>query len=313
MIRITGPGWAYLIMTLLLGLVAVNTGNNLIYLVESAFLAALAVSGLFGKRNLSRLRVELRPPEEIFAGAGHPWLLTVTNGRSVLPAFLLRVSWRGATLLIPCLAPGETARGFLTAAFPERGRREREDVRIESRYPFGLFIRRLRMGTGGPVVVFPRPVPSDFPTALHGPPDPGAAQTADRRGHDPEVLFLREYAEGDSVRHIDWKATARTGELKTREMADAVSAPLWIPFDRVQADSLEGRISRVVHWVLEARRRGIPVGLVLYGKTHPPTLDRDRLREMLEDLALLGTEEPDPDGPGGKQAGTGPPGGGGTP
>jgi uncharacterized protein (DUF58 family) len=290
MIRITGPGWAYLLLTLLLGLVAVNTGNNLIYLVESAFLASLAVSGFFGKRNLSRLRVDLLPPEEIFAGAGHPWRITVRNDRTRMAALLIRVTWRGGSFLIPYLPPGGSGGGFLTAAFPERGRHPRGEVRIESRYPFGLFIRSRRVDPGDPVIVFPRPLRADLPAAAQAPPDPGSVLPVNRKGDDPEVLLLRDYLEGDSVRHIDWKASARTGELKTKEMAGAAAAPLWIHFDRVPAASREERISRVAHWLLEGNRRGMPVGLVMEGRTHPPASDRGGLRRMLEDLALLGLE-----------------------
>jgi len=43
-------------MTLLLGFAAVNTGNNLLYLLVSALLGFMAVSGVLGKWNLSRLR-----------------------------------------------------------------------------------------------------------------------------------------------------------------------------------------------------------------------------------------------------------------
>jgi len=293
MIRITGPGWAYLVVTLVLGLVAVNTGNNLIYLVESCFLAVLAVSGFFGKRNLSDLRVDLLPPDEVFAGTEYPWRITVTNGRSRMPAVLVRIRWRGGTLLFPHIPPGGSVRGFLPAVFPDRGRHETGEIRVESRYPFGLFIRYRRTAAGETVLVFPRALPSALPPAGDGPADPGAALPADRKGHDPEVLSLREYLEGDSVRFIDWKASARTGELKTKEMAEAASVPVVILFDRVPASSLEERISRVAHWILEGHRRGTPVGLVLGGRTHPPAASRAGVREMLEDLALLPPEEGD--------------------
>ncbi|NIQ94316.1 MAG: hypothetical protein GWN87_08975, partial [Desulfuromonadales bacterium] len=55
-------------LTLLLGFAAVNTGNNLLYLMVSALLGFMAVSGLIGRYNLARLRVEFAAPPEIYAG-----------------------------------------------------------------------------------------------------------------------------------------------------------------------------------------------------------------------------------------------------
>ncbi len=57
-------------MTLLLGFAAVNTGNNLLYLLVSALLGFMAVSGILGRWNLARLSLRCLPPDELFDGVG---------------------------------------------------------------------------------------------------------------------------------------------------------------------------------------------------------------------------------------------------
>ena len=58
----------YVGMTLLLGFAAVNTGNNLLYLLVSALLGFMAVSGWLGQQNLRSLSLRLVLPQEIFVG-----------------------------------------------------------------------------------------------------------------------------------------------------------------------------------------------------------------------------------------------------
>ncbi|PLX76004.1 MAG: hypothetical protein C0615_07340, partial [Desulfuromonas sp.] len=65
--KLTRAGTLYIVLTLLLGFAAVNTGNNLLYLLVSALLGFMAVSGLIGRYNLARLRVDFLPPPEIYA------------------------------------------------------------------------------------------------------------------------------------------------------------------------------------------------------------------------------------------------------
>ena len=54
-------------VTLALGIASVNTGNNLLYLITSAFLSFMLLAGVFGKRNVEALDIEVSFPEEIYA------------------------------------------------------------------------------------------------------------------------------------------------------------------------------------------------------------------------------------------------------
>jgi hypothetical protein len=55
-------------LVLAAGIVAVNAGNNLLYLVVAALLAVLALSGWLGQRNLGGIGLRLNASGEAWAG-----------------------------------------------------------------------------------------------------------------------------------------------------------------------------------------------------------------------------------------------------
>ena len=73
--------------TLLLGVAAVNTGNNLLFLVVSAMLGFMAVSGLLGWMNIRGLSVSVRLPDEVYAGVQTLVSIRIQNGKGYYPPF----------------------------------------------------------------------------------------------------------------------------------------------------------------------------------------------------------------------------------
>ncbi|MEN9307369.1 MAG: hypothetical protein RL173_1301 [Fibrobacterota bacterium] len=147
------------------------------------------------------------------------------------------------------------------------------DVRIASRW--GLWTRQLGLGTTESVRVYPdlsrlaghvlRGTDSRTPN--------GGAIRKRRRGEGTEFHQLREYRRGDSLRSIDWKATARMGKPISREYQEERDQQVVILLDggrRMLAR--DGRLSHFDH-VLEsalslawiAQKQGDAVGLLSFG------------------------------------------------
>src|SRR6202011_799612 len=66
--EVTRAGVVYVLATLVIGIAALNTGNNLLYIVVAAMLAAILVSGLVSALVLRWLELDVRLPEHVFAG-----------------------------------------------------------------------------------------------------------------------------------------------------------------------------------------------------------------------------------------------------
>ena len=88
---VTRVGIIYVITVLLIGIAALNTGNNLLYVIVAAMLAAILVSGVASAVVLRELEVEVSLPERVFAGQPVPGRIVVRNRRRLLPSFSISV------------------------------------------------------------------------------------------------------------------------------------------------------------------------------------------------------------------------------
>src|SRR6266700_7207236 len=84
--EVTRAGALYAIVVLTIGIAALNTGNNLLYIIVAAMLAAIVVSGIASALCLRGLELELKIPEHIFAGTQVPGTLCVRNPRRWIPS-----------------------------------------------------------------------------------------------------------------------------------------------------------------------------------------------------------------------------------
>jgi uncharacterized protein (DUF58 family) len=102
-------------------------------------------------------------------------------------------------------------------SFPRRGRYHLDGFRISTRFPFGFFRRGETVRARGEVVVYPsvREVSSFFHLL---PFLPGQMESV-RVGQGESLYSIRKYQQGESARIVDWKASAKTGELMAREYA----------------------------------------------------------------------------------------------
>jgi uncharacterized protein (DUF58 family) len=285
-VRITASGWMYIVMTILVGAAAVNTTNNLLYLVTSTLLALMAASGWVALRALRNLELELYLPREVFAGEATQVHFAVLNRRRHLPTYLLRLQRGEHSAEVIEVPPSGSADGTLAFAFTQRGVHELGDVLVTSTFPFGLFVRGGYMRMDGRVLVYPAPVlPPD-------PPPDGAVQnhtgqSAARVGAGGDYRGTRPYLPGDAPGRIDWKIWSRGMGLYVKEFYDQGGPPLVLTLESVPGPGLEERMSQLTGLTVEAHRQGRPVGLRLPGKRPvEPALGASHRARLLRALAL---------------------------
>ena len=83
--EVTKVGVMYVLVTLVIGIAALNTGNNLLYIVVAAMLAAMLVSGVVSALGLRGLELDVRLPEHVFAGRAVAGRILLRNPRRFLP------------------------------------------------------------------------------------------------------------------------------------------------------------------------------------------------------------------------------------
>lgn len=230
--ELTRAGLVYLAVVAAITLAAVNTGNNLLYVVLASLLAGLLVSGVVSRLALDGLEVELVLPEHVFARQPVPVRLTLRNSKRFFPTFAVVLSGseskRGRRrpakperkiLSEPVYwdyLPHQSSRvQHLELTFPARGRYTQQSLRLATRFPFGLLVKARVAPLEQEILVLPPIQPTqEFYEIL--PLVTGEVESAAKgRGHD--LYAIRNYQQTDPARYVDWKATARAQQLKVRE------------------------------------------------------------------------------------------------
>src|SRR5205823_2496948 len=117
----------------------------------------------------------------------------------------------------------------LTLRFDRRGRHQQDSFGLSTRFPFSFLTKTRRVPLGREVIVYPSVEPTDeFFEVL---PLITGEFEAFVRGRGYDLYRIREHMPGDSARHVDWKATAKSGALKVREFTREDERRLRIVFD----------------------------------------------------------------------------------
>jgi len=173
-------------------------------------------------------------------------------------------------------------------------------VTAVSSFPFGLVRKSSAMSRPATAVVLPRVVrirPELIETLGSG--GASGSVTTNRLGESEDFYGLREYREGESLRRIAWKPSARAGELLTRQFAAPSPRRLWIVLDVAGESDAVDDIERAVILAANAARQahdaGFAVGLRVSGTpvTHAPRTGVSHLLNLLRDLALVEPRELD--------------------
>lgn len=235
-VEVTSGGGIFLIILVVVGFAAWNTGNNLLFMIFSLLCSTLFVGGVAARASLRDLIVSARFPDHIFAGEAAPVIVTLRNAKRLLPSFSILVEARG-----PGDSAGESWRKLRRQRFVKRPlayftyvpHRAAAEQRVEqlftsrghvlingfelsTRFPFGFFrFRRRLRARNVDIVVYPKPEP--IGDELHLLPTYAGRMASARRGVGQDLFSLRDYQPQDDLRHIDWKATARSRNLTVRE------------------------------------------------------------------------------------------------
>jgi uncharacterized protein (DUF58 family) len=220
--RLTAAGLLFSLATALVGAGAFLTANNLLFLLMAVMLSALLVAGFLGKLSLAGLEVDLILPDHISARRTIKGKIRVRNQKKWMSSFSLEIVGSpeaGFTqaVYMPSVPRGGAAEDSIEVRFNRRGLFKSSSFRVSSRFPFGFTERRVDVVLGGEILVYPalesQPELEHLLSQLSG----EIEQHFRGRSHD--FYRIRPYEAGESARHVDWRATAHTGELQVREFA----------------------------------------------------------------------------------------------
>lgn len=122
---------------------------------------------------------------------------------------------------LPPLGRGQRTKVRLGLRCNKRGIYKLRGFRVESGFPFGLLRSARRFAQDSALIVYPRFTPlgrMDLPVGVKH--HPGGVLLAAVLGESMEFIGDREYRDGDNIRDIDWRASARLGRPIVREFRE---------------------------------------------------------------------------------------------
>ena len=218
--RLTLAGAIFSLTVLLVGIAAFASANNLLFLVLAAMLSTLLVSGFVSRLGLAGLELDLQMPEHITARRKMAARLIVRNSKHWMPSFSIHVAGSPdsaftSELYFPVIPGRARLEEPADVEFHRRGIYKENSFRFSTRFPFGFTERRVQVTLQREVLVYPCLDPQPGFTQLFEAVK-GELEARQRgRGHD--FYRIRPYEVLESSRHVDWKATAHTGDLQIRE------------------------------------------------------------------------------------------------
>src|SRR5690349_19614979 len=144
-LRFTREGRIIVLLAVGVGFAAINTGNNLLYLLLGWLLSFIIASGILSELTLKKLAVERRPPARVFANEPFLMEVVIENGKPHRASFSIEVEdLVGATpldkrcyfLKIPA---AKSQRTSYRHTFVRRGLYTLTGYRVATKFPFALF------------------------------------------------------------------------------------------------------------------------------------------------------------------------------
>jgi uncharacterized protein (DUF58 family) len=301
--KLTIGGLVYIAVTVFLAVGAINSQNNLLFWLFGVAIATLIVSGMFSGNALMQIRLEAQAIPDAFAGDVVRLHYMVSSKSKFFPLFAAMISeipddqhpvgtFEPAAILH--LGPNQRVKVMGSFTPTRRGRYTVRQMRLSTRFPFGLLQKSLVFECQRSMVILPYQlaIKPELVRVVQGHGEEVRKRT-DSSGTSNEYWGLREYVPGDPKRSIAWKPSARRNSLVVIEHAQPIATKLWIwitdPSSSFPNDSegVERAISLGASLIAHAAKRGVPVGLwaPTLGLRIPPGSGRAHMIRCLRSLA----------------------------
>lgn len=312
-------GDAFIAFLLVLILFAAFTRETFVVVLLYLFAGALFLGRWWAGHVVKRVSFHRGYDHQAFPGEIVPVRLDLEN-RSWLPAVWLRiqdyfpieVADASTFTQVISLGPHEKTRLQYNLKTRKRGYYAIGPLHISSGDLLGLSAERQSEGAADHLTVYPRVIP------LSGVNLPSQSPMGTMRHKQPifedptRPMGKREYRSGDSLRRIDWKASATSGRLQTKlfEPSIALETAIFLNLNlqdyqlrtRFEASELAIVVAAsLASWVVAQRQT---TGIIINGldplssESHPiplsPRKGRPHLMRILEVLARIRAVETDP-------------------
>jgi len=219
--KIEKTGYIFILISIGIGLSALNSGNNILYFIFSTMMMFLLISGILSTQNLKGLKIKIEFPNYIFAQRTAYLKIKILNKKRLFPSFSIKLNVKvkgledGNEFL---LYVGRKKKEEVLSGkfFPRRGLWKITGYYISSTFPFNLFERKRFVEMEEEIIVYPKIVDL-FP---HLPDEVFSLGEipSKSKGYEEDFFGLRDWQEEDDKKYIHWKISAKKGKLIIKEL-----------------------------------------------------------------------------------------------
>ncbi|MFA6971273.1 MAG: DUF58 domain-containing protein [Gallionella sp.] len=272
--------WVLILM--LLG--DINYNLSLGYVLTFLLAMMAVMSMLHAFRNLAHLEIRAGRSDAVFSGESARFIF---HFNSKFPRYQLVLRDGDGNSVSFDLAAGQDNVIVFPLPAVKRGWLGTGQLTLYTVFPLGLFHAWSYLHFDTRCLVYPKP--------LHDAPLP-PGNTPDGTGKhsiagDDDFAGLRNYAPGDALPRIAWKAYARGHALQVKQFATQLGEELWLDIADTPEPDLENKLARMTRWVLDAEVQGLRYGLSLPDGELPVGNGTAHKDECLRRLALYGLSE----------------------
>ncbi len=286
----TPAGWSFAAMLVVDLVATINYQLNLGYMLIFLLVGIGVVSMQVTHRTLRGIGLHMRPPGTGFAL--EPVAIEVVVSAQDRERHGLAIEFDGdrragrySAIAHTDVAAGSQKSITLSMLPQHRGWHDVPVIRVETRFPFGLFKAWTIWRPESRVLAWPTPERPTAPWPKPAESNQGGNIRAQREGDEWEGV--RPWQRGDAMRRIVWKKVARTGELVSRDTTTIVDRELWFDWQSTQGLGNEARLSRLSAWVNAASAQGLAHGVRLPSGDIAPSLGNAHRVRALNALAAF--------------------------
>ena len=298
----------YLLLILGLGiapLIAIGSNPSISLLLTFLFDSIILSLGFWDAWRVKAGRVQVHPPSlsKLSIGRDNPINLTVDSGQEKAQIAIRDGYPTDFTVSIPMLeatlAPHSSQQLTYTIHPQQRGEYQWQDIQVRQLGRWGLAWHDWKISAREKVAVYPDLAGLRSLSIRLTLESTGTMRQAKRLGRGTEFAELREYRQGEDIRFLDWKATARRGRPFVRVMEPEREQTLIILLDRgrlmtawVQGlQRFDWGLNAALSLALAGLHRGDRVGVGIFDRQVaawiPPERGQHHLSKLIERLTPI--------------------------
>ncbi|WP_218353934.1 DUF58 domain-containing protein [Alteromonas lipotrueiana] len=250
-------GFCFLVLCFGLFILGTNYQNNLLLLLSYFFFAIVLVTLFTSYRNFSRIQIQARGVNPVFAGDNATFQMQLEHDSAQLPHGELKIHWwQHASGIVVDL--DETCAVISLPRFTyRRGLFALPRVTFSSQFPLGLFKCWTHLDFNQPLTVFPKQqtAPIMLSTLANG----GVETGAYVHGHD-DFEGLKAYRIGDPLNRIAWQTVAKGRDPAVKLFSEQGGEAGYLIVD-IHSHNLESHLSQIAYQAVVLCRQDISFGL----------------------------------------------------